>query len=309
MIPAAFEYHAPRSIGEATALLVALGADAKILSGGQSLIPLMKLRLASPRPLVDINGIPGLDHVREADGHLRIGALTRESDLEESDVIRARYPLLHDTCAVIADPLVRNLAAVGGNLAHGDSANDHPATMLALAAEVVATGPRGLVLHRTVRDGAAARRDPRGDPDPRSAPAQRRGLSEARAQGGRLRDGRGGRAARARRRRDVRAGRIGLTNVGLTPITATAAEAALRGQRPDEAASRRAAELAAAASSPAEDLRGSVESKRDLVRVLTARALRGVGRCGSSWRSTERSTRPTSSRASCSCICCATCCG
>src|SRR5713101_7218026 len=143
MIPAAFEYHAPNSISEATALLAKLGEDAKILSGGQSLIPLMKLRLAGPRHLVDINGIPDLAYVREADGFLRIGALTRESDLEDSDLVRTRYPLLFDTCEVIADPLVRNLATIGGNLAHGDPANDHPATMLAFGAEVVAVGPRG----------------------------------------------------------------------------------------------------------------------------------------------------------------------
>ena len=143
MIPAAFEYHAPGSIAEATALLARLGEDAKVLSGGQSLIPMMKLRLASPAHLVDINGIPGLAGIREADGVLHIGALTRESELEESELIRTRYPLLHDTSVVIADPLVRNLATVGGNLAHGDPANDHPATMLALGAEVVVTGPRG----------------------------------------------------------------------------------------------------------------------------------------------------------------------
>src|SRR5512145_184285 len=136
MIPGAFEYHAPTSLGEATALLAKLGDDAKVLSGGQSLIPLMKLRLATPRHVVDINGIPGLAEVREADGFLRIGALVRESDLEASDLVRRRYPLLHDTCRAIADPLV-------GNLAHADPANDHPATMLALGAEVVAVGRRG----------------------------------------------------------------------------------------------------------------------------------------------------------------------
>src|SRR5207249_6437693 len=110
MIPAAFEYHTPSTIGEATALLAKLGDDAKILSGGQSLIPLMKLRLASPAHLVDINRIPGLDRITESNGFLRIGALVRESDLEESDVVRARYPLLLDTCRTIADPVVRNLA-------------------------------------------------------------------------------------------------------------------------------------------------------------------------------------------------------
>src|SRR5262245_34604834 len=122
MIPAAFQYHAPTSLSEATALLAKLGEDAKVLSGGQSLIPLMKLRLASPAHLVDINGIAGLAGIRESDGVLSIGALTRESDLEASDLVRTRYPLLHDTSKVIADPLVRNLATIGGNLAHADPA-------------------------------------------------------------------------------------------------------------------------------------------------------------------------------------------
>src|SRR6267142_15826 len=143
MIPAAFEYHAPSTIDEATARRAKRGEDAKVLSGGQSLIPLMKLRLASPAHLVDINGIPGLSGIREGDGVLRIGALTRESDLEESELVRSHYPLLHDTSKVIADPIVRNLATVGGNLAHGDPANDHPATMLALGAQIVATGANG----------------------------------------------------------------------------------------------------------------------------------------------------------------------
>ena len=125
MIPAAFQYHAPTTVGEATALLARLGEEAKVLSGGQSLIPLMKLRLASPAHVVDINGIPGLSGIREADGVLRIGALTRESDLEESELIRTRYPLLHDTSKVVADPVVRNLATIGGNLAHGDLGHVH----------------------------------------------------------------------------------------------------------------------------------------------------------------------------------------
>src|SRR5262249_28595092 len=143
MIPAAFDYHAPTSLTEATALLGRLGEDAKVLSGGQSLIPLMKLRFASPRHVVDINAIPDLAYVREADGYLRIGALVRECDLEQSELIRTRYPLLHDTSRVIADPIVRNLATVCGNIAHGDPANDHPAAMLALGAEVVAVGRGG----------------------------------------------------------------------------------------------------------------------------------------------------------------------
>src|SRR6266702_3598550 len=143
MIPPGFEYYAPTSVHEATALLKQHGAEAKILSGGMSLIPLMKLRLAAPRHIIDINRIPELAYIREADGFLKIGALTRESDLERSELIRSKYPILTDTASTIADPLVRNMATVAGNLAHGDPANDHPATMLALGAAVVITGPKG----------------------------------------------------------------------------------------------------------------------------------------------------------------------
>ena len=146
MIPASFEYHAPTSLPEAIGLLGKLGQageEAKILSGGQSLLPLLKLRFARPGHLIDLNRIPGLDYLKEEGGVLRIGALVREAALETSPVVRAKYAILVDTAAVIADPLVRNQATVCGNLAHGDPANDHPATMLALGADVVATGPKG----------------------------------------------------------------------------------------------------------------------------------------------------------------------
>src|SRR5207237_6541768 len=117
--------------------------EAKVLAGGQSLIPMLKLRLAQPAVLVDINRIPGLAYVEERDGALRIGALAREADLESSAVVRQRYPILLDTAAVVADPIVRNSATVCGNIAHGDPGNDHPATMIALDATFVARGPRG----------------------------------------------------------------------------------------------------------------------------------------------------------------------
>src|SRR3954466_2334226 len=143
MIPPAFDYHAPASLPEAIALLSRLGDSAKVISGGQSLLPLLKLRLGAAEHLVDLGRIAGLEYVREEGGFLRIGGRTRESVLERSEVVRARYPILLDTAKVIADPLVRNRATVGGNLAHGDPANDHPATMLALRAEVIARGPKG----------------------------------------------------------------------------------------------------------------------------------------------------------------------
>src|SRR5271170_3940066 len=143
MIPPSFEYLRPKTLPEAVAMLQQHGEEAKILSGGQSLIPMMKLRLARPGFLIDINRIAGLSYVKEEDGLLKIGGLTREAELENSPLIHAKYPILFDTARVIADPQVRNLATLAGNLAHGDPANDHPATMLALGAQVVAVGPQG----------------------------------------------------------------------------------------------------------------------------------------------------------------------
>jgi len=281
MIPAAFEYHAPSTIGEATALLSKLGEDAKVLSGGQSLIPLMKLRLASPAHLVDINAIPGLAGIREADGFLRIGALTRESELEESDIVRNRYPLLHDTSKVIADPLVRNLATVGGNLAHGDPANDHPATMLALGAEVVAIGPKG---ERRMPIGSFFTGPFETSLKPDEILVEIRiPVPPARSGGAYLKlERKVGDFATAAVAVQVTLGTngaceyvgIGLTNVGLTPIKAARAESYLKGKAPDDAAIKRTAEFAAEAAEPSADLRGSVEYKKDLVRILTARALR-----------------------------------
>src|SRR5262245_4640526 len=140
MIPAPFDYHAPTTLSEAIALLQQHGDQAKVLSGGQSLLPLLKLRMGAAGHLVDIGRIPGLDYIKEEDGFLKIGGRTRESELERSEIIASKYPILRDTALVIADPLVRNRATIGGNLAHADPANDHPATMLALGAEVTATG-------------------------------------------------------------------------------------------------------------------------------------------------------------------------
>jgi aerobic carbon-monoxide dehydrogenase medium subunit len=281
MIPAAFSYHAPTSIADATALLVQYGEDAKVLSGGQSLIPLMKLRLASPQHVIDINRIPNLGYIREAGGVLAIGALVRESDLEESEVIRTRYPILLDTSKVIADPLVRNLATVCGNVAHADPANDHPTTMLALGVELVAVGRKGE--RRIPIDGFFV-----GPFTTTLSPDEI--LTEVRIPTPPSRSG----GAYLKLERKVgdfataavaaqitlsangtceRAG-IGLTNVGPTPIKASRAGEFLRGKRLDEATIKQAAQLAAEESQPESDLRGPAEYKRDLIRVLTARALR-----------------------------------
>jgi carbon-monoxide dehydrogenase medium subunit len=280
MIPPSFEYHAPTTLGEAIALLQQLGPEAKILSGGMSLIPLMRLRLAAPRHLIDINRIAGLAEIEETAGFLRIGALTRESELERSDLVRVRYPILAETAAVIGDPLVRNRATVGGNLAHADPANDHPATMLALAAEVVATGPRGerripitsffTGFFATALDSDELLTDIRIPiPPPHSGGAylklERKVGDFATA----------GVAAQLTLGEDdiCEQVRIGLTNVGSMPIEAGQAEEVMRGKRIEPEVIRQAAQLAAEGSDPSTDLRGSMEYKRDLVRVLTTRAL------------------------------------
>ena len=280
MIPKSFEYHAPATLAEALGLLQKLGPDAKILSGGQSLIPMMKLRLASPQFIVDINRIPGLDYISESDGHLKIGALTREYHLENSALIKEKFPILADTAKVIADPLVRSQATVCGNLAHGDPANDHPATMLALGAIVVATGPNGqreipikdffpalFTTALTADEILTEIKIPM--PPPSSGGAY---LKLERKVGDFATAGVAVQLSLDSGGTCTRAG-IGLTNVGLTPIKAVQAETFLTGKTLDQATCKQAAELAASESQPMDDIRGSAEYKRDLVRVLTARAL------------------------------------
>ena len=280
MIPSRFEYHAPSTLDEAISLLDDYGPEASVLAGGQSLIPMMKFQLALPAHVVDINRISGLGSIHEENGVLHIGSLTRESDLDASEMVRSRYPILHDTTAVIADPLVRNMATVGGNLAHGDPANDHPATMMALGAEVVARGPGGERVIPVI--------------DFFQGP-----LTTALTQGEILTEVRvptpaaGSGSAYLKLERKVgdyatagvavvitlnggvcqRAG-IGLTNAGPTPVKASAAADFLAGRPLDDETIREAARLAAQEAQPTADLRGSAEYKRDMVRVLTGRAIR-----------------------------------
>jgi carbon-monoxide dehydrogenase medium subunit len=280
MIPRSFEYYSPRTLDEAVALLQKLGPDAKLLSGGQSLIPMMKLRLLSPEYIVDINRIPNLDYITESDGHLKIGALAREHELESSEVVKQKFPILADTAKVIADPLVRSQATICGNLAHGDPANDHPATMLALGATVVATGPNGQReigvedffpgLFTTALEPEEILTEIRvPTPPPRSGGAY---LKLERKVGDFATAGVAVQITLDEAGACKRAG-IGLTNVGLTPIKAKQTESFLTGKQLDDAAIQQAAELAASESQPMDDIRGSAEYKRDLVRVLTARCL------------------------------------
>ncbi|MYH09826.1 MAG: xanthine dehydrogenase family protein subunit M [Gemmatimonadales bacterium] len=302
MIPPQFDYHAPAELEDAIGLLGELD-DAKVMSGGQSLLPMMKLRLASPAHIIDLRHIPGLDTIEERDGFLRIGALVTETQLEESAAVAERYPILLDTARVIADPLVRNRATVCGNIAHGDPANDHPATMLALRARVVAAGPNG---ERTI------------DVDDffhglfMTALGEDEILTELHIPVPPA--GSGGAYVKLERKvgdyavagaavqltldddgKVTQAG-VGLTNLGFAPIRATAAEETLLGadfvpagglrgaiERVRDAITKApdadeiiaaAAQAAADMTEPVEDRRGSVEYKRNMARVLTARAIR-----------------------------------
>ena len=280
MYPRNFEYFAPSSIAEAIGLLKKHGEEAKILSGGHSLVPLMKLRFATPGFIVDINNISGLNKIEEKDGFLRIGALVREAELEESPLL-AKYPLLQDTAKMIADPQVRNRATVGGNLAHGDPANDHPATMLAYDAQVVAEGPKG---ERTipVKDFFVDTLTTALKPD-EILKEIRIPVPPARSGGAYLKiERKVGDFAIAAVAVQItldakgvctKAG-IGLTNVGPKPIKATAAEAALVGKPLTDAAMAEASILAGKASDPATDVRAPADYKRSMVRELTQRALK-----------------------------------
>jgi len=279
MIPPSFEYLQPKTIPEAIAMLQQHGDAAKILSGGQSLIPMMKLRLARPGFLIDI---------KEEGGYLKIGGLTREAELEASPVVRSKYPIIIDTAHVIADPQVRNLATVGGNLAHGDPANDHPATMIALDAQIVASGPKGERII-PIENFFVSLFTTALQPDeilteiripflpPRSGGAyfkleRKVGDFATAAVAVQLTlDGQGA---------CQKAG-IGLTNVGATPVKARKAEDFLRGKKLDDATIKQAGQLASDEAEPSADLRGPVEYKKGLVRELAKRALtRALERAG-----------------------------
>ncbi len=282
MIPGSFDYLAAHSVNEAVALLDQHGDDAKILAGGQSLIPLLRFRLARPSVLIDINRIDGLEYIRETDGTLHIGALTREVDLDNSSLISERYPILFETSIVVADPVVRNWATVGGNLAHADPANDHPATMLALGAQIVAVGPKGervLPIGEFFTDApfeTALQPNEMLTEIRIPAPAQRSGgayFKLERKVGDYAIAGVGAYIALDNNGNVSYAG-IGLTNVGPFPIKARDAEQSLLGKPLDDANIHQAADLAAAAAQPISDARGPAEYKRDMVRTLTVRALR-----------------------------------
>ena len=283
MIPAPFDYHRPGTLDEAIGLLARYGADAKVLSGGMSLLPALKLRLGSFAHLIDINRIPGLEYIKEENGVLRVGAGTRQATLEASELIRSKYPILGDAVPMIADPLVRNRATIGGNLANGDPANDGPAIAIALGAELVAKGrggERAIPANRFYKSLYTT--ELRSDeilteiripiPPARSGGAYRKlkrktGDFAAAAVAVQLSLNSTGTVAYAG---------IALTNAGPTPIEAVEAIRTLQGQTPSEDVISKTAALAAKAASPSADRRGSVEYKREMARVLAGRAIRAA---------------------------------
>ena len=285
MYPASFDYADPVTVDEAVALLRAhADDDVKVLAGGQSLIPLMKLRLARPSHLVDINRIEALADLRADGGGLRIGALVREWELEADLAVGRSFPILRDASRVIADPVVRNRATVGGNLAHGDPANDHPAVMVALDATIVATGPGGeraiaaadffTDLFETALEPAELLTEIR-------VPALAPGTGTAYVKFERQAGDYAVVAVAARLTLDpagqVTGARLVYTNVGQRPQRAEPAERELLGRTLSPASARAAGMAAAGWLAFADDQRGPAAYKARVAVAVTERALRLAG--------------------------------
>jgi carbon-monoxide dehydrogenase medium subunit len=279
MIPAAFEYERAGSVEEAIALLERHGEDAKLIAGGQSLLPLMKLRLARPSVVVDIDRIPDLGYVRDGGDHLAMGALTRIADVATSPVLREHNPLVAYAAGQVGDPQVRHRATIGGSAAHGDPASDLPSVLLALDAEILVRGPEG---ERTVPVASFFKDFFEVDLSPREivtsirvpklgAPTgwsyqkfHRRALDWAIV---------GVAAVIERDDGHVKRARVGLTNMGLTPLRAAAVEAALEGSEASAEELAAAARNAPDGTSPPGDTNASAEYRRELSMILVRRAL------------------------------------
>ncbi len=286
MIPPPFEYHAPHSVGDALALLSTLGDDAKLLAGGHSLLPMMKLRFAQPSALIDLNRIPELRGIREERGLIRIGSMTTENELIASKMLQDRVPLLPEAAHVIADPQVRNRGTIGGDIAHGDPANDHPALAMALDATFVLQGPNG---ERRVQaadfflgpymSALAADEILTAILVAPFAPGTGWAYQKLKRKTGDWATA--GAAIVLRMQSGVVAEiRIGLTNVAPTALRARDAEHALSGQPLTDAMLDRAAEAIRQVCDPAEDLRGDAEYKTAMAAEMTRRAIRAAAqRC------------------------------
>jgi aerobic carbon-monoxide dehydrogenase medium subunit len=279
VIPRPFEYHVPRTLPEAIALLTEHGDAAKLLAGGHSLLPMMKLRFAEPGHLIDLGKLAELKGIAEADNEIRIGAMTTENELIWSELLQTRCPLIVEGARQIADPQVRYRGTLGGDLSHSDPGNDHPALMIALDASFVLLSERGsrvvpadgffLGTYTTLLEAGEIMTEIRIP-----VPAEGTGYCYAKLK---RKTGDFATAAAAVTLRmtggSVGDVRIALTNVAQTAIRATDAEQGLRGKPLDQQAIAEAARLAMAACEPVADLRGDVEYKTAMAGEMTRRAL------------------------------------
>jgi len=279
MIPAGFEYHAPRSVADAVKLLGSLGPDAKLLAGGHSLLPMMKLRFAQPSALIDLGKIADLRGITQSGTEVRIGAMTTEHELLNSKLIADKLPLLVEGVSQIADPQVRYRGTIGGDICHGDPANDHPALMLALDASFVLTGPKGervvkaegffLGVYSTLSESDEIMTQIR-IPVPAAGSGwsyskfKRKTGDFATAGAAVLLQMKAGTVAKVA---------IALTNVGPTPIKASKAEQHLAGKAIDETSLQEATRLTMAACSPSPCPRGTPDYKTAMAGEMTRRAL------------------------------------
>jgi carbon-monoxide dehydrogenase medium subunit len=281
MIPGQFDYVRPGDLDETLRILTEREGEAKLLSGGYSLLPLIKLRLAQPALLVDLRDVAGLDGIAETDDYLRIGARATHRQIHEATIVRDRYPLLHDVTAVIGDPQVRNWGTIGGSVAHADPASDWPAVLLATSATIACrsqSGERTIPAREFFLDTFATAIEPTEVLTEIRIPRRPRGAGGAYEKLERkvgdfstvgvaavLRVGTTG---------VIDSAGIGLTGVAEAPFAATDAEAVLSGGAPTEELFRRAGAAAAAQSRPTGDVRGPVEYKRAMAAEMTLRALR-----------------------------------
>jgi carbon-monoxide dehydrogenase medium subunit len=282
MIPAGFDYHAPRSVADAIKLLGSLGPDAKLLAGGHSLLPMMKLRFAAPSALIDLGRIAELRGITQAGNEIRIGAMTTEHDLLNSKLLAEKVPLLVEGAGWIADPQVRYKGTIGGDISHGDPGNDQPALMVALDASFVLTGPKGervvkadgyfLGLYTTQLGSDEILTQVRIPIPPAGSgwsyqKLKRKTGDFATAATAVLLQMQGGKVTKVN---------IALTNAGPTVLKAREAEASLVGKAIDDASLNEAARLAMSICEPSPDQRGDAEYKTAMCGEMTRRALQAA---------------------------------
>ncbi len=280
MIPAAFEYHVPKTLEEALRLVERHGDEAKLLAGGHSLLPLMKLRLAAPRYVIDLGRLRGMSYIREEEGHIAIGAMTTHTDVEASELLRAKCPLLPETAAAIGDVQVRNRGTLGGSLAHADPAADYPAAILALDAEIVAAstaGTRAIAAQGFFVDMLTTQLRPGEILSQVRIPlfAPRTGTAYCKLHQPASGFAIVGAAARVTLNKSgkIEDVAVGITGVGPKAYRAEAVEKALRGKKVTPKLLADGARHAADGVEPLADLHASAEYRREMAAVFTRRAL------------------------------------